>query len=225
MIFQALPPDWQEALKSEREEPYLAELEAFLDSERRLNTIYPSKENVFTALKLTPLNRVRVVILGQDPYHGEGQAHGLCFSVLPGVKPPPSLVNICKELRDDLGIPMASQGYLTPWAEQGILMLNTVLTVQAETPLSHRNRGWERFTGAILEQVNQLDRQVIFLLWGSPAQKRAETIDAEKHTLLKAVHPSPLSAHRGFFGCRHFSAVNRLLEEQGAPPIVWTLPE
>jgi len=214
---------WQCLLQPEIEKPYFQSLASFVDDERSQYTVFPEDANVFSALQHTAYEQVRVVILGQDPYHNVGQAHGLCFSVLPGVKPPPSLVNIYKELKSDLDIPLAEHGYLDSWARQGVLMLNTALTVRAHEPLSHRNRGWETFTTAILQAVDIKETPVIFLLWGSPAQKIASNLHP-RHTMLKAAHPSPLSAYRGFFGCKHFSQVNALLAEREEPPIDWCLP-
>lgn len=215
---------WRTLLQPEIEKPYFQSLAAFVDAERNQGDVFPSEADVFSALRDAPYENVRVVILGQDPYHGEGQAHGLCFSVSPGVKTPPSLVNIYKELESNLAIPVAKHGCLVSWARQGVLLLNTVLTVRAHEPLSHRNRGWEAFTKAILRAVDAKETPVVFLLWGSPAQKLAEGLHP-RHILLKAAHPSPLSAHRGFFGCKHFSKTNALLAERGEPPIDWRLPE
>lgn len=186
--------------------------------------IYPRGREWFRALDLTPLDKVRVVILGQDPYHGPGQAHGLCFSVKPGVRPPPSLVNIYKELQSDLGIPRANHGFLEHWAQQGVLLLNSVLTVEMAKAASHQKKGWERFTDAVIRLVNAKDQPVVFMLWGAYAQKKAAFVDAEKHLVLKAAHPSPLSAHNGFLGCRHFSQCNTFLESKGLAPIDWALP-
>ncbi len=215
---------WRTLLQPEIEKPYFQSLSSYVDAERSQYAVFPDEANVFSALRYTPYERVRVVILGQDPYHDIGQAHGLCFSVLPGVKTPPSLVNIYKELESDLAIPIANHGYLASWAKQGVLMLNTALTVRAHEALSHRNRGWETFTSAILQAVNAKEEPVLFLLWGSPAQKVANNLHP-RHILLKAAHPSPLSAYRGFFGCKHFSQVNALLTERGESPIEWRLPE
>lgn len=186
--------------------------------------IYPRGREWFRALDLTPLDKVRVVILGQDPYHGPGQAHGLCFSVKPGVRPPPSLVTIYKELQSDLGIPRANHGFLEHWAQQGVLLLNSVLTVEMAKAASHQKKGWERFTDAVIRLVNAKDQPVVFMLWGAYAQKKAAFVDAEKHLVLKAAHPSPLSAHNGFLGCRHFSQCNTFLESKGLAPIDWALP-
>ena len=221
-----LEPGWRERLASEFEQPYMAELKRFLLGERdRGKRIFPKGSEWFRALDLTPLEKVRVVILGQDPYHGLGQAHGLCFSVRHGVQPPPSLVNIFKELRSDVGVEPARHGFLEHWAEQGVLPLNSVLTVEMGRAASHREKGWERFTDAIIQLVNAKQEPVVFMLWGSYAQKKAAFVDTSRHLVLKAPHPSPLSAHSGFFGCRHFSKANAFLEAHGLPPIDWALPE
>ncbi|HET7317033.1 MAG TPA: uracil-DNA glycosylase, partial [Sphingomicrobium sp.] len=219
-------PSWLERLGREFEQPYMGELRQFLLAERdRGRTIFPRPANWFRALDLTPFHQVRVVILGQDPYHGPGQAHGLCFSVMPGVRPPPSLVNIFKEMHSDLGIRPSPHGFLEHWASQGVLLLNSVLTVEMGRAASHRERGWERFTDAVVRLVNARNEPVVFMLWGSYAQKKAAFVDGSKHLVLKAPHPSPLSAHSGFFGCRHFSKANAFLEERGLSPIDWALPE
>jgi uracil-DNA glycosylase len=225
-----LHPSWLEPLRGEFEKPYMGELKQFLLSERqRGRTIFPAAPNWFRALDLTPLDKVRVVILGQDPYHGPGQAHGLCFSVPPGVRPPPSLVNIFKELRSDLGIEPSPHGFLEHWASQGVLLLNSVLTVETGQAASHRERGWERFTDAVVRLVNDKADPVVFMLWGSYAQKKAAFVDSidrgGRHLVLNAPHPSPLSAHSGFLGCRHFSKANAFLESKGMQPIDWALPE
>jgi uracil-DNA glycosylase len=221
-----LDPSWLEPLRGEFEKPYMSELKRFLLSEReRGKTIFPKPAEWFRALDLTPLNEVRVVILGQDPYHGPGQAHGLCFSVQQGVRTPPSLVNIYKELEADLGIKPRHHGCLEHWAKQGVLLLNSVLTVERGLAASHSKRGWERFTDRIIARVNDKAEPVVFLLWGSYAQKKAAFVDGSRHLVLKAAHPSPLSAHSGFLGCRHFSRSNAFLEERGLKPIEWALPE
>jgi uracil-DNA glycosylase len=217
---------WNAALTSEFSSDYMQGLNAFLLSEKDAGkTIYPVESERLRALDLTPLKHVRVVILGQDPYHGAGQAHGLCFSVKPGVRPPPSLVNIYKEIESDLGLPRPKTGFLEPWAKQGVLMLNSVLTVEAEHAASHRGKGWERFTDAIITRVNARPDPVVFMLWGAYAQKKAAFVDETRHLILKAAHPSPLAAHNGFFGCRHFSQCNAFLKQQGDAPINWRLPE
>lgn len=214
--------DWRSVLASEKESSYFKELIAFIEERRKNDVIvYPSNKNIFKALQLTPLNQVKVVILGQDPYHGAGQAHGLCFSVPDGVQKPPSLCNIFKELKEDLNIPIAQSGSLEKWANQGVLLLNSVLTVESGKPESHANRGWERFTDSIIEGVNSNLDNVVFMLWGSYAQKKGSRIDDTKHLVLKAPHPSPLSAHRGFLGCKHFSVANEWLHSKGHSKIVW----
>src|SRR3954466_2805923 len=224
-----LHPAWLEPLGGEFEQSYMADLKRFLVFERETGKrIFPKASEWFRALDLTPIDDVRVVILGQDPYHGEGQAHGLCFSVRPGVRTPPSLANIYKEMESDLGIPRARHGFLEHWAKQGVLLLNAVLTVERSLAASHQGRGWERFTGAIIRLVNAGAEPVVFMLWGSYAQKKAAFVDSVdkggRHLVLKAAHPSPLSAHNGFFGCKHFSKANAFLESRGQKPIDWALP-
>lgn len=187
-------------------------------------TLYPPPAQIFAALDATPFDQVKVVILGQDPYHGPGQAHGLCFSVQPGVRPPPSLLNIFKEIQSDLGLAMPQHGYLMHWAEQGVLLLNAVLTVERGQAGSHQGRGWEPFTDAVIDRLNREREGLVFLLWGSPAQAKGRLLDSRRHLVLKAPHPSPLSAHRGFFGCRHFSRANAWLQQHGQTPIDWSLP-
>lgn len=221
-----LHPGWLEPLREEFDQPYMAELKRFLLNEREAGKrIFPAGSNWFRALDLTPLDDVKVVILGQDPYHGPGQAHGLCFSVPSGVRPPPSLINIYKELQSDLGISPPAHGFLERWARQGVLLLNSVLTVEMGLAASHRDRGWERFTDAVIRLVNAKAEPVVFMLWGSYAQKKAAFVDGARHLVLKAPHPSPLSAHSGFLGCRHFSRANAFLESRGMAPIDWALPE
>ena len=221
-----LHPSWLEPLQAEFDQPYMADLKAFLLAEREAGKrIFPAGSNWFRALDLTPLDQVKVVILGQDPYHGPGQAHGLCFSVPNGVRPPPSLVNIYKELESDLGIARPAHGFLEHWARQGVLLLNSVLTVEMGLAASHRDRGWERFTDAVIRLVNAKQEPVVFMLWGSYAQKKAAFVDTSRHLVLKAPHPSPLSAHSGFLGCRHFSKANAFLEAKGIQPVDWALPE
>jgi uracil-DNA glycosylase len=201
-------------------------LKQFLSEEKAAHKIiYPHSSNWFHALETTPLNHVKVVILGQDPYHQPNQAHGLCFSVLPGIKTPPSLVNIYKELQSDLAITPANHGYLESWAKQGVLLLNAVLTVEASNANAHQGKGWEHFTDRVIETVNEQCEGVVFMLWGSYAQKKGAMIDSSRHLVLKAPHPSPLSAYRGFFGCRHFSQANEYLLGHGKEPIEWKLPE
>jgi uracil-DNA glycosylase len=221
-----LHQSWLGPLRAEFDRPYMGELKQFLLDERdKGRTIFPRASNWFRALDLTPLDEVRVVILGQDPYHGPGQAHGLCFSVPPGVRPPPSLMNIFKELQSDLGITPGRHGLLEHWAKQGVLLLNSVLTVEMGQAASHREKGWERFTDAVVRLVNEKPDPVVFMLWGGYAQKKAAFVDTSRHLVLKAPHPSPLSAHSGFFGCRHFSKANAFLESKGLAPIDWALPE
>jgi uracil-DNA glycosylase len=221
-----LHPSWLEPLSDEFAQDYMAHLKRFLLAEREAGKrIFPHGSNWFRALDLTPLDEVRVVILGQDPYHGPGQAHGLCFSVPDGIRPPPSLVNIYKELESDLGIRPVTHGFLEHWAKQGVLLLNSVLTVEMGLAASHRDRGWERFTDAVIRLVNEKQDPVVFMLWGSYAQKKASFVDQSRHLVLKAPHPSPLSAHSGFLGCRHFSRANAFLESRGQRPIDWALPE
>ncbi|MGB6298604.1 MAG: uracil-DNA glycosylase [Rivularia sp. (in: cyanobacteria)] len=223
MIFSQLPNSWKTALAEEFDKPYFKQLENFIESERISKTIYPPQEDVFSAFELTPLEQVNVLILGQDPYHGENQAHGLCFSVKPGVKTPPSLVNIYKELKDDLGFDIPDSGYLIPWAKQGILMINAVLTVEAHTPNSHKNKGWETFTDAVINKVNEKE-SVIFVLWGGYAKKKLKLIDTNRHTVIQSAHPSPLSARNGFFGSKPFSKINSALQQTGKPEINFQLP-
>ncbi len=220
-----LEESWRRALAEEFAAPYMAALKAFLLAERAAGKrIYPRAANWFRALDLTPLDKVRVVILGQDPYHGPGQAHGLCFSVQPGVKIPPSLVNIYKELEGDLHIKPAQHGFLESWAGQGVLLLNSVLTVEEANAASHAGRGWERFTDAVIRQVAAAEAPTVFVLWGSYAQKKAAFVDSSRHLVLKSVHPSPLSAYGGFFGSRPFSRANAFLQAAGRGTIDWALP-
>lgn len=221
-----LDPEWKQVLAAEFAAPYLAELRAFLEQEKQAGKIiYPPGAEIFNALNTTPLSKVEVVILGQDPYHGPGQAHGLCFSVRRGVPPPPSLQNIFRELKTDLGIPMPSHGELTHWAEQGVLLLNSVLTVEAGKPGAHQGRGWETFTDAVIRVLNEQCEHLVFLLWGSYAQRKGRIIDTGRHLVLKSVHPSPLSANRGgWYGNHHFSQTNHYLQAHGRRPIDWSLP-
>ncbi|WP_414828296.1 uracil-DNA glycosylase [Alteromonas sp. H39] len=214
---------WHDVLGPEKQKPYFQALIQKVDAERAAGkTIYPAQEEVFSALKATPLEQVKVVILGQDPYHGPDQAHGLSFSVQPGVKIPPSLRNIYKELSTDIpGFTVPEHGNLTSWAKQGVLLLNTVLTVEQGKAHSHAKFGWETFTDAVIEAVNTTNDTVVFMLWGSHAQKKGRTLDRERHLVLEAPHPSPLSAHRGFFGCQHFSQANAYLQQHGKQPIDW----
>lgn len=218
-----LPNEWFNALQDETEKDYFKELCTFVEDEYNSNVIYPPKEDVFNALKYTSLEDVKVVILGQDPYFNEKQAHGLCFSVQLGVDVPPSLRNIYTELETDLGLVRPNNGYLTKWAKQGVLMLNTVLTVRAENPNSHQGKGWEKFTDAIIRKLNEQDRPIVYMLWGKPAQTKIKMLNNPNHLILKAPHPSPLSAYRGFFGCKHFSTANDFLEKNGLLPIDWQI--
>ena len=215
--------DWLEALKGEFGKPYYKELYDRVNTEYRTGTVFPAPDDIFNAFHLTPLSKVKAVILGQDPYHNVGQAHGLSFSVKPGTEIPPSLVNIYKELHDDLGCFIPDNGYLKKWADEGVLLLNTVLTVRAHEANSHRGIGWEIFTDAAIAALNTQDRPIVFLLWGAPAGKKAQLLTNPKHLILTAPHPSPLSAYRGFFGCRHFSKTNTFLVEHGESHIDWQI--
>ena len=216
--------DWNPLLRKQFAEPYWAELQGFIQQEREGCQVFPPQEEVFAALHLTPFSEVKVLILGQDPYHGEGQAHGLCFSVRRGVKAPPSLKNIFRELKNDLDLAAPNHGNLESWTQQGVLLLNSVLTVRAHNAGSHRNRGWELFTDEIIRVVNAKSERVVFILWGASAQKKRPLIDSPAHVIIESPHPSPLSASRGFFGSRPFSRTNAALEEAGRQPIDWTLP-
>ena len=223
-----MPPlagEWLEALKEEFGKDYYKNLFQKVNEEYKTQLIFPPADDIFNAFHFTPLNQVKVVILGQDPYHNDGQAHGLCFSVKKGVGIPPSLVNIYKELHDDLGCYLPNNGYLEKWARQGVLLLNTVLTVRAHQANSHRNLGWEKFTDAVIQAVNAQERPIVYLLWGKPAQSKIPMLTNPKHLILKAPHPSPLSAHRGFFGCRHFSQANEFLQKNGVEPIDWQIED
>lgn len=223
MEITKLPISWQVVLAEEFEKPYFKQLQQFLALERQTQTIYPPEEDVFSAFELTPYHDVNVLLLGQDPYHDENQAHGLCFSVKPGIKTPPSLVNMYKELKDDIGCDIPSTGYLVEWAKQGMLMLNAVLTVRAHTANSHKNKGWEKFTDAVISQVNQKSDPVVFVLWGGYAQKKLKLIDTTRHIIIQSAHPSPLSAHNGFFGSKPFSNINAALEACNKSPINWKI--
>ncbi len=214
-----IPASWQSALEPEFAKPYIAKLEAFLEAERKAHQVFPPESEVFSALEFTSFDAVRVLVVGQDPYHDDGQAHGLAFSVQRGIKVPPSLVNMYKELESDLGVPRAKHGFLESWARQGVLMLNTVLTVRAHEPASHKKRGWEDFTDAIIKAVSAKSEPVVFVLWGAHAQKKLELIDVKKHTVIQSAHPSPLSASNGFFGSKPFSKINAALKT----PIDWSL--
>ncbi len=220
-----LTGEWQKALSGEFSKEYYRKLYLFIREQYSKVTVYPKSEDIFTAFHLTPLEKVKVVIIGQDPYHNPGQAHGLCFSVKPQVEIPPSLVNIYQELKDDIGCRIPNHGYLVDWARQGVLLLNTVLTVQAHKPMSHRNVGWEEFTDAAIRKVRDQDRPIVFILWGKPAQEKAKMLDNPRHLILKAPHPSPLSAYRGFFGSKPFSQANAFLERNGVEPINWQIED
>ncbi|WP_217588062.1 uracil-DNA glycosylase [Lentibacillus saliphilus] len=213
---------WEEILQNEFTKPYYVELSTFLNREYAIHTVYPPREDLFNALTLTPFHHVKVVILGQDPYHGPNQAHGLSFSVQTGVKQPPSLVNIFKELASDIGCPTPQHGNLTGWAKQGVLLLNTVLTVREGEAHSHRNKGWEQFTDTVISYLNKKETPVVYILWGRAAQSKETLIDTTKHYIVKSPHPSPLSAHRGFFGSQPFSQTNAMLEAAGMKGIDWS---
>lgn len=218
-----LTQEWSDFLELEFQKSYFCKLSNILESEYSTKTIYPTKENIFAAFNLTPFEKVKVVIIGQDPYHGPNQAHGLCFSVQPDVKIPPSLANIYKEVESDLNIKMPPHGHLKAWAEQGVLMLNSILTVEEGKPMSHKNLGWETFTDHVIDLINEKKENVVFMLWGAPAQAKAKNVDPKRHCILKSVHPSPLSSYRGFFGCKHFSQCNDYLISKGITPINWQL--
>lgn len=215
--------EWQEILRSEIEKPYFTDLMDFVKKEYEEKAIYPPKEDVFNAFNHTPFEKVKVVILGQDPYHGPGQAHGLSFSVKPGVKHPPSLRNMLKELKEDLGCEIPKDGTLTKWADQGVLLLNTVLTVREGEANSHKGKGWETFTDAVIRKLSEREKPIVFVLWGKPAQKKKQLIDTDRHAVIESAHPSPLSAKRGFFGSRPYSAINEKLMEFGEKPIDFCL--
>jgi len=217
--------DWLPALGAEFKKPYYKELYEFVKTEYNTTQVFPPADDIFNAFHLTPLNQVKVVIIGQDPYHEPGQAHGLCFSVKPGTEIPPSLVNIYKELQDDLGCKIPNNGYLVKWAEQGVLLLNTVLTVRAHRANSHHDHGWEKFTDAAIQALNAEDRPIVFILWGRPAQMKKSMLNNPHHLILEAPHPSPLSAYRGFFGSKPFSKTNQFLEEHGESPIDWQIED
>jgi uracil-DNA glycosylase len=224
MIIPPISNSWQQVLIEEFKKSYFQNLQEFLTEERQTQTIFPAEKDVFSAFELTPYENVTVLLLGQDPYHDRNQAHGLCFSVNPGIKVPPSLANIYKELQSDLELTIPNNGYLLPWAKQGILMLNAVLTVRAHTPNSHKNRGWEIFTDAVISKVNQKTDPVIFLLWGAYAQKKVKLIDTTRHIVIQSAHPSPLSARNGFFGSKPFSTINSTLGSLGRSEIDWQIP-
>ena len=220
-----LEDSWLTRLAAEFDQPYMLRLREFLRAEKKQGKrIFPRGSEIFSAFEHTPLDRVKVVILGQDPYHGEGQAHGLCFSVRPGVRVPPSLQNIYREIHDELGLPVPDHGHLAHWADQGVLLLNSVLSVESGRAASHQGKGWEIFTDRVIELVNREREGVVFMLWGSYAQRKGAVIDSQRHCVLRAPHPSPLSAHRGFFGCGHFQQANAYLAARGDQPIDWSLP-
>jgi uracil-DNA glycosylase len=219
-----LPPSWQKVIGEEFAKPYFQKLEAFVDGERAAHQVFPPEDEVFNAFQQTPFNKVEVVVIGQDPYHGDNQAHGLCFSVRVGVKPPPSLVNIFKELHSDLGCKIPNNGCLLPWAQRGVLLLNAVLTVRAHQANSHKDHGWEEFTDAAIRAIDARAQPAVFLLWGAYAQKKGKIIDATRHRVIKGAHPSPLSVAK-FLGSRPFSAVNKALDELGQKPIDWQIPD
>ena len=219
-----LEKSWKKHLEAEFNKPYIKKLKQFLATQAEIEkTVYPETHEIFNAFKTTPFDEVKVVVLGQDPYHGPDQAHGLSFSVKKGIKIPPSLMNIYKELKSDIGIETPLHGELTKWAEQGVLLLNSSLTVEEAKAGSHRNQGWEQFTDKVIEVLNSEKENLVFLLWGSPAQKKASKVDTKKHLVLKSPHPSPLSAYRGFFGCKHFSQTNTYLKQNGKSEINWSL--
>jgi uracil-DNA glycosylase len=222
---EPIPAGWKKVLADEVRQAYFMALEEFVAEERKAHTVYPPEGEVFTALRLTPYAGVAVFILGQDPYHDDNQAHGLAFSVRPGVTPPPSLKNIFKELKTDVGFRIPNNGYLAPWAEQGVLLLNAVLTVRAHQATSHKNKGWEKFTDAVLRAVSQKPDPVVFVLWGAYARKKAELIDTGRHVIIESAHPSPLSARSGFFGSKPFSKINAALRGAGKRPVDWQLPD
>lgn len=220
-----LESSWLKALRSEFEQDYMTQLKKALLAEKKQYQVYPPSGEIFAAFNHTPFEQTKVVIIGQDPYHGPGQANGLSFSVRRDVKPPPSLVNIFKELQSDLAVPISNHGDLTSWADQGVLMLNAVLTVRHKTPGSHKNWGWQRFTNQAIQTLSENRENLVFLLWGSFARGKRSLVNSSKHLVLEAPHPSPFSAHNGFFGCRHFSKTNQYLQEHGLSPIKWELPE
>jgi uracil-DNA glycosylase len=224
-MYSKIPASWRPILADETSQPYFKRLQEFVAAERETHEVYPPEKDVYNALEITSLDATNVLLLGQDPYHGKGQAHGLCFSVRPGVKPPPSLMNIFREMHADVGVPIPDNGYLVPWAEQGMLMLNAVLTVRAGEPNSHKGKGWETFTDAIIRKVNQKDDGVVFVLWGGYAGKKLGLIDTARHRVISSAHPSPLSARNGFFGSRPFSKINDALRELGKPVIDWRIPD
>ncbi|MCR4959984.1 MAG: uracil-DNA glycosylase [Lachnospiraceae bacterium] len=217
--------DWLPYLSEEFKKPYYKDLYNFIKEEYSTHTIYPPSEDIFNALKTTPIANIKVVILGQDPYHEPGQAHGMCFSVKPGIQTPPSLQNMYKEIREEYGYDIPNNGYLVKWAQQGVLLLNTVLTVRRGAANSHKNKGWEKFTDAVIRAVNEQDRPIVYLLWGANARSKKALVTNPKHLVLETVHPSPLSAYNGFFGCGHFKLANEYLEKNGIAPIDWKIDD
>ena len=220
-----LPASWQAVLADEFAKPYFRQLMHFVETERQKHQVFPPEEDVFHAFQVTPYDKVKVLLLGQDPYHDDGQAHGLAFSVRPGVKPPPSLRNMFKELASDVGATVPNNGFLDPWAKQGVMLLNAVLTVRAHQAASHKDKGWEKFTDAVIHKLSEREKPLVFVLWGAYAKKKKGLIDEDRHTVIEGVHPSPLSARHGFFGSKPFSKVNAALEELGESPIDWQLPD
>lgn len=220
-----MPAGWHDVIGEEFNKPYFAKLEAFLEEEWASHTIFPPKHHIFSAFDYTAYDDVRVLVLGQDPYHGPGQAHGLSFSVLPGIKIPPSLRNMYKELKSDIGCSIPNNGFLEPWAKQGVMMLNAVLTVRQASANSHKSKGWEKFTNAVIKKLNARDTPMVFVLWGGYARKKAKNIDGDRHVIIESAHPSPLSARGGFFGSRPYSQVNEALENLGQPTIDWQIPD
>lgn len=214
---------WKTLLKSEFDKAYMRELEARLKSDYQEKIVYPEPSAIFNSFNLTPFENIKAVIIGQDPYHGPGQAHGLCFSVRPEVKIPPSLMNIYKELESDVGVKIPAHGNLQSWAERGVLLLNAHLTVEAKNPMAHKNYGWDQFTDRVIELINEKKENIVFMLWGSPAQAKAKNVDPKRHCVLKTVHPSPLSSYRGYFGCKHFSKCNEFLKSKNIAPIDWSI--
>lgn len=225
IMIPSFPSSWQPILNSERDKPYFYKLESFVDEERATHEIYPPQDEVFSSLEWTPYDNTRVLILGQDPYHGAGQGHGLAFSVRPRISKPPSLINIFRELRDDLGYKVPNNGFLVPWANQGVLLLNAVLTVRAGEANSHKGRGWEKLTDEIIKTVNDKTEHVVFVLWGGYAARKIPLIDSARHTIIRSAHPSPLSAHNGFFGSRPFRQINTALQKHGQAEIDWQIPD
>src|SRR5262245_39789577 len=224
MTPEQLPSDWRRVLAGEFSRPYFEDLRIFVNEQRAKEVVYPPEEDVFSAFRATPFDRVKVLLLGQDPYHGKGQAHGMCFSVKPGVRPPPSLVNMLQELHDDLGCKVPNHGNLEAWAKEGVLLLNAVLTVRQGEPNSHKSQGWEKFTDAVIKALNDREKPVVFALWGGYAQKKEKLVTNDRHHVVKTAHPSPLSAAK-FLGSKPYSAINKALKEVGQRPIDWQIPD